>query len=61
MKTVQFSFEKLKVWQTAREIIVSVYKLIGSFPNTEKYGLGDQLRRSVVSIAFDQTKIIIWY
>ena len=51
MKTVQFSFEKLKVWQAAREIIGSVYKLTGSFPNIEKFGLGDQLRRSVVSIA----------
>ena len=51
MKTVRFSFEKLEVWQEAREIIIPVYKLIGTFPATERYGLGDQLRRSVVSIA----------
>ena len=49
MKT-KFSFVNLEVWQNAREFVVAVYKVISSFPNTEKYGLGDQLRRAAVSI-----------
>ena len=51
MKTITFSFEKLEVWAAARELIVVVYKLVRMFPPEERYGLGDQLRRSVVSVA----------
>ena len=45
-----YSFEKLKVWQEARELVVKVYVLLDKFPNFEKYALCDQLRRAIVSV-----------
>ena len=45
-----YSFEKLRVWQEARELVVKVYKLLDKFPNFEKYALCDQLRRAIVSV-----------
>ena len=50
MKETEFSFEKLKVWQTSKELVSEIYKLVRKFPNEEKYALGDQMRRAVVSI-----------
>ena len=50
MKESEFSFENLKVWQATRELVSGIYKLVRKFPNEEKYALGDQLRRAVVSI-----------
>ena len=45
-----YSFEKLRVWQEARELVVKVYKLLDEFPNFERYALCDQLRRAIVSV-----------
>ena len=45
-----FTFEKLQVWQKARLLVKEVYNLIDKFPNTEKYGLSNQLSRAVVSV-----------
>lgn len=45
-----YSFEKLKAWQEARKLVVSVYQLLDDFPKFEKYALCDQLRRSIVSV-----------
>ncbi len=46
----QYSFEKLDVWQKAIELCVSIYKLTGSLPDNEKFGLISQIRRSAISI-----------
>ena len=45
-----FSYRKLNVYQLAKKLVTDIYKLIGTFPNTETYALGDQLRRAVISI-----------
>ena len=45
-----YYFERLDVWQQARQLVVQVYKLLEKFPKEEKYALCDQLRRSVISI-----------
>lgn len=45
-----YSFEKLKVWQEARGLVVKVNKLLDEFPTFEKYALCDQLRRAIVSV-----------
>lgn len=45
-----FSFEKLDVYQKARELVKDVYYLQKFFPVEERYELGDQIRRSVVSV-----------
>ncbi len=39
------------VWQKAHKLVVSVYKITKAFPDSEKYGLTSQFRRSAVSIA----------
>ena len=49
MKT--YSFEKLEVWKEAIELVKSIYKITGTFPSEEKFGLISQLRRASVSIA----------
>jgi four helix bundle protein len=45
------SFRNLAVWQRSIALTVAVYKLTSVFPDTEKFGLTNQLRRAVVSIA----------
>ena len=45
-----YSFEKLLVYQEARNLVVSVYKLAKRFPNDERFGLTAQLRRAIVSV-----------
>ncbi|MDR0334198.1 MAG: four helix bundle protein [Dysgonamonadaceae bacterium] len=46
----RYSFEKLDVWQKARQLIIKIYKLTNKYPNEEKFGLVSQIRRSSVSI-----------
>ena len=45
-----FSFESLKVYKVARELVKNVYILQNTFPKEERYALGDQIRRAAVSI-----------
>lgn len=47
----QFGFEKLEVWQEARKLSVEIYRLTEKFPEREKFGLTNQLRRASVSVA----------
>ena len=42
--------KQLTVWQLAIELVTDVYALSQSFPNEEKFGLTNQLRRASVSI-----------
>lgn len=46
----EFIFEKLEVWQKARELVREVYQQIDQFPSTERYALCDQIRRAIVSV-----------
>ena len=45
------SFKDLTVWQRAIQLTVAVYKLTSGFPDSERFGLTNQLRRAAVSIA----------
>lgn len=45
-----FSFENLKVYKAARELVKGIYILQSDFPQQERYALGDQVRRVEVSI-----------
>lgn len=45
-----YSFEKLEVWNEAKEFAKSIYVLTSTFPDSEKFGLVSQLRRASVSI-----------
>jgi four helix bundle protein len=44
------TYRDLDAWQRAMELSESIYRLTSVFPDTEKYGLVSQLRRSSVSI-----------
>ena len=44
------SYEDLLVWQKAMQLAKMVYLLQKSLPKEETYGLGDQIRRAVVSV-----------
>ena len=43
-------YRDLEVWKQAMELCETVYGIVRMFPADERYALGDQLRRAVVSI-----------
>jgi four helix bundle protein len=45
------SYRDLRVWKTAVELALEVYRITESFPQSERFGLTSQLRRAAVSIA----------
>jgi four helix bundle protein len=45
------SFKDLVVWQRSIELTVDVYRLTSKFPECERFGLTNQMRRASVSIA----------
>lgn len=45
-----FSFEDLNVYKLARKLVKDVYLLQNTFPQKERYALGDQVRRAATSI-----------
>lgn len=51
MDVRQYSFERLKVWENIRLLIRRVYEISSGFPEHEKFGLINQMRRAAVSIA----------
>jgi len=51
MRPPAASFNELVVWQKAHRFVLGVYRLSGTFPKAETYGLSSQLRRAAVSIA----------
>ncbi len=40
-----FSFENLRVYQLARQLVKDIYLLQNTFPKKERYALGDQIRQ----------------
>ena len=46
-----FNFEKLDVWQEAIQFADLVHELTGDFPDEERFGLTNQMRRAAVSIS----------
>lgn len=46
-----YPFEKLRVWQAARELAKQIYTTTADFPRHEVYGLTSQCNRSAISIA----------
>jgi len=46
-----FSFEKLEVWKESIALSKNIFTLTKKFPKEEKFGLVNQLRRSVNSIS----------
>ena len=46
-----FGFEKLDVWTKAIELADDVYRSTREFPDYEKFGLANQMRRAAVSVS----------
>lgn len=46
-------FRKLTVWQRSIKFVSLIYKITSAFPQEEKYGLVDQIRRAAVSICLN--------
>ncbi len=46
----EYSFEKLLVWQKAKDLTKVIYKVTNDFPGEEKFGFVSQMRRSAVSV-----------
>jgi len=44
------SYKELIVWQKSMTLVKMIYNLTESFPESEKFGLTNQMRRSSVSI-----------
>ena len=42
--------ERLDVWRDAMALVVEVYRISASFPESERFGLVAQLRRAAVSV-----------
>ncbi len=45
-----YSFEKLDVWNEAKDFTKEIYTVISKFPDDEKFGITSQIRRASVSI-----------
>ena len=44
------SFKELIVWQKSYKLVLETYKITKQFPNSELYGIVQQMRRAAVSI-----------
>ena len=48
---LEFSFERLEVWQLSRRFVSKIYRITKNFPDSEKFGLTNQIRRAAISIS----------
>ena len=48
MKT--YTFEHLDVWQCAKRLAVRIYSITANFPERERFGLSNQMRRASISV-----------
>lgn len=44
------SFKQLNSWQSAHQLTLQIYQDTDTFPDSEKFGLTNQIRRAAVSI-----------
>jgi four helix bundle protein len=42
--------DQLQVFQTAHQLVLSVYQLTAKFPSDEQFGMTSQMRRAAVSV-----------
>lgn len=49
-KDHEYSFERLHVWSDIREMIRFLYNLTTGFPDSEKFGLTNQMKRAAISV-----------
>jgi four helix bundle protein len=44
-------WKDLIVWQKAHKLVLEIYKVTSTFPDNERFGLVQQIRRSSISVA----------
>jgi len=44
-------FQDLLAWQESHKLVLFIYEITKQFPQEEKFGLSNQIRRAVVSIS----------
>ena len=42
--------KQLDAWKLSMDLVIDVYRETDTFPNRERYGLTDQIRRAVISV-----------
>jgi four helix bundle protein len=47
----KWPFEELEVWNLSMDLVDKVYELIEMYPKDERFGLTDDTRRAVISVA----------
>ena len=45
-----FYYRKLNVYHKSMELVANIYRLSGTFPDEEKFGLSNQIQRAAISI-----------
>ena len=40
----------LEIWEKSHDLVLKIYEITASFPESETYSLTDQLRRSAASV-----------
>ena len=48
---MEYSFEKLEVWQDTRKLTKIIYTITKGYPDEERFGLSNQMRRAVISVS----------
>ena len=43
-------FKNLEIWKLGREFCSDIYSVTSQFPDTEKFGIINQLRRAAISV-----------
>ncbi|MBN2669184.1 MAG: four helix bundle protein [Bacteroidales bacterium] len=46
-----YSFEKLNFWNDLKGFVKAIYSITEGFPDSEKFGLTNQMRRAAISIS----------
>jgi four helix bundle protein len=44
------NFEDLEIWKKAHQLTLVIYKITGTWPKAEIYGLTSQIRRAAISV-----------
>ncbi len=44
------NYKELKIWKKSMDLVENVFQLIANFPDSEKYGLIYQIKRSAISV-----------
>ena len=47
---LQLAHTKLDIYQLSRDLVLSCYRLTKQFPDSEKFGMVQQIRRAAVSV-----------